>query len=75
MEYTYFIKSLVGTYAMVKYDDFSDFLNVLELLHPDVVVTSIEREIANHKYNITTYYINDNDVARSIHDLEYIPFS
>lgn len=75
MENTYFVKTVVGSFVIVTYKEFSNFIEMLNLMHPDYGVIWTEKTLCGHTYKVKHFFVNDNEVATYICDSEYIPFS
>lgn len=75
MENSYFVKTVLGNFALVGYKDFKEFLDILNIMHPDYSCIITDLNILQHTYKIKHFYVNDNEVAKIINDPEYIPFS
>lgn len=75
MENTYFVKTVLGTFVIVTIKEFNEFLELLDMIHPDYSCMWTNKQLCNHNYKIKHYYVDDNEVATIINDPDYIPFS
>lgn len=75
MDNTYFVKTVVGSFVMVTFKEFNQFLEMLNLMHPNYDVIWTDKTLCGHTYKIKHYYVNDDEVATYIIDPDYIHFS
>ena len=72
MENTYFITTCLGTLTIVSCKEFNDFLEVLNMMHPDYMVKWSSYTLCGHEYKIKHFYFNEKCVCKYICDA--LPF-